>query len=62
MNATRVVDPASRIRNAVEADIPRITEIYAHYVETGVATFEEVPPDKIEIAARFIRITELGLP
>ena len=62
MNATRAVDPASRIRNAVEADIPRIIEIYAHYVEIIVATFEEVPPDKIEIAGRFIRITELGLP
>jgi len=62
VNATRAVDPAPRIRDAVESDISRITEIYAHYVETSVATFEEIPPDKFEIAARFIRITEQGLP
>ena len=62
MNATQAVDPAPRIRSAVESDIPRITEIYAHYVETSVATFEETPPDTFEIAARFIRITEQGLP
>jgi L-amino acid N-acyltransferase YncA len=64
VNATRAraADPAPRIRDAVEADIPRITEIYAHYVDTSVATFEEIAPDTFEIAARFIRVTEQGLP
>jgi len=62
VSATRIVGPAPRIRDAVEFDILCITEIYAHYVETSVATFEETPPDKFEIAARFIRVTEQGLP
>ena len=50
------------LRNATENDIPRITEIYAHYVRTSVATFEEVPPDAAEMTARFRRLTGLGLP
>jgi L-amino acid N-acyltransferase YncA len=62
VNASRAEVLAHRIRGATEADIPRITDIYAHYVETSVATFEETPPNTIEIAARFIRVTELGLP
>ena len=49
------------LRNATENDIPRITGIYAHYVRTSVATFEEVPPDAAEMTARFRRLTGLGL-
>jgi len=49
------------LRNATENDIPRITEIYAHYVRTSVATFEEIPPDAAEMTARFRRLTGLGL-
>jgi len=43
------------LRNATENDIPRITEIYAHYVRTSVATFAA------EMTARFRRLTGLGL-
>lgn len=50
------------IRNATVDDIPRIVEIYAHYVRTSVATFEEVPPDATEIAIRFERLAALDLP
>jgi L-amino acid N-acyltransferase YncA len=55
-------DPSPRLRDAVLADTTRIAEIYAHYVRTSVATFEEVPPDAVEIAARFHKVTTLGLP
>jgi len=51
-----------RIRDAALTDTPRIAEIYAHYVRTSVATFEEVPPDELEIAARFHRVSSFGLP
>ena len=32
------------VRDAVEADMEAVARIYAHYVEHGLATFEEVPP------------------
>lgn len=34
-----------RIRPAVEADLPAIQSIYAHYVRHSTATFELTPPD-----------------
>lgn len=51
-----------RIRDATPADLPRIAAIYAHYVTSSFATFEEVPPDVAEIAARYDRVRGLGLP
>lgn len=62
MNAPVQSDQTPGIRAAVLADTPRIAEIYADYVRTSVATFEEVPPDAVEIAARFHRVSSLGLP
>lgn len=62
MNTLAQADPSPRIRDAVLSDTPRIAEIYAHYVRTSVATFEEDPPDAVEIAARFHRVSSLGLP
>lgn len=50
------------IRDATAADLPRVTEIYRHYVLSSFATFEEVPPDLAEITARFGRISALGHP
>ena len=50
------------IRDATPADLPRIVEIYRHYVTSSFATFEEVPPDLAEITARFARIAALGHP
>jgi phosphinothricin acetyltransferase len=41
-----------RIRDAVPADLPAITAIYAHHVLHGTGTFEEVPPTEAEMAAR----------
>lgn len=62
MNTLTDAAPTPRIRDAVLADTPRIAEIYAHFVETSIATFEETPPDAVEIAARFHRVASLGLP
>lgn len=49
-----------QIRDATEADLPAITAIYAHHVRTGTGTFEEVPPDQAEMAARLARVREAG--
>lgn len=50
------------LRPAAEPDLPQITEIYAHHVLTGTASFEEVPPDLAEMTARRAAILERGLP
>jgi L-amino acid N-acyltransferase YncA len=39
-----------------------VQRIYAHHVLTGVATFEETPPDLQEIIARRRAALDLGLP
>jgi phosphinothricin acetyltransferase len=43
---------ASAIRLAFPPDAPAIAEIYRPYVEHDHVTFEEVPPDAVEIGAR----------
>jgi phosphinothricin acetyltransferase len=50
------------IRPAIAADFPAIQRIYAHHVLTGLASFEETPPDLTEIARRWQAIAETGLP
>jgi len=42
--------------------IPRITEIYAHHVLYGLASFEETPPDAFEMTRRLNTITNDGYP
>jgi L-amino acid N-acyltransferase YncA len=49
-------------RAATPDDLVAIAEIYAHYVETTVATFELDPPDLAEWRRRFDAIGESGLP
>lgn len=51
-----------RIRPATSADIPAITEIYAHAVRHGTASFELEPPDETEMAHRQKTILEGGFP
>jgi len=51
-----------RIRPALPADMEAIQAIYAHHVLTGIATFEEAPPDVGEMQLRHARIVEAGLP
>ncbi len=40
------------IRDATENDLASIQAIYAHHVNHGLASFEEVPPDIAEISRR----------
>ncbi len=51
-----------RLRPADPADIVAIQAIYAHHVLKGLATFEEVPPDAAEMAARRADVLDRGLP
>lgn len=50
------------IRTATELDFPVITEIYAHYVRHGTATFEIEPPNRGEMERRRSEILSQGLP
>lgn len=54
--------PAPRIRDAREADMAAVQEIYAYHVLHGLATFEEIPPSTEEMAARRAAVLERGLP
>jgi L-amino acid N-acyltransferase YncA len=54
--------PSLEIRPALEADLPSITEIYAHEVSVGTATFELVPPDLAEMTRRFKALMDGGFP
>jgi L-amino acid N-acyltransferase YncA len=50
------------IREAIEADIKDITDIYSHYVINFTSTFEEVAPDINEMTVRWIDATSGGMP
>jgi L-amino acid N-acyltransferase YncA len=50
------------IRTAHPADLDAVGAIYAHYVTTSTATFEETPPDRREWERRRRSIVERGLP
>jgi len=49
-------------REAIEADLPAITAIYGHHVETSLGTFEEIPPGIDEMTSRWRRTRERQLP
>ena len=50
------------IRPATPDDLDAVWAIYAHHVLKGLASFEEVPPPREEIARRFKEVTGTGLP
>ncbi|HEY3910937.1 MAG TPA: GNAT family N-acetyltransferase [Stellaceae bacterium] len=50
------------IRPSADDDIAAITAIYRHHVRHGVASFEEIPPDRDEVARRRCAILDRGLP
>lgn len=50
------------IRAAVPADAAAIAAIYRHHVLGGVATFETVPPDVVEMEERLDRVLSAGWP
>ena len=51
-----------RIRDAVLADVPVITEIYRESVLNGIGTYELDPPSEIEMTTRFTGITGQNYP
>jgi L-amino acid N-acyltransferase YncA len=50
------------IRPAALTDIPAITRIYAHAVDTGTASFELTPPDEAEMTRRMGALIDGGFP
>jgi phosphinothricin acetyltransferase len=50
------------IRDAAASDAAAIAGIYAHYVLTSPATFEEEPPDADEMRRRIEHVQRAGLP
>jgi len=50
------------VRDAAEADMEAVARIYAHHVEHGLATFEEVPPSDEEMRARRLKVLAVGAP
>jgi L-amino acid N-acyltransferase YncA len=50
------------LRDATPADMEAVAAIYSHHVRTGVASFEEVPPDAAEMARRYRLVVDAGLP
>ena len=53
---------AFKLRDARADDAPAVQAIYATHVLTGLASFEEVPPDAAEMAQRMTVIQAQGLP
>ncbi len=53
---------ALRVRPAESADFGTIATIYAHHVENGLGSFEEVPPSADEMRRRFANVRARGLP
>jgi len=52
----------AEIRQAIAADLPFVTEIYADAVAFGTATFELIPPDLAEMTRRFQALKDGGFP
>jgi L-amino acid N-acyltransferase YncA len=50
------------IRPATEADLAAVTDIYAHAVLHGTATFELIPPNLAEMTRRFESLMDGGYP
>ncbi len=50
------------LRAAQLSDLPQIQQIYAHHVATGLASFEETPPDLAEMTRRYEALMAAGYP
>jgi L-amino acid N-acyltransferase YncA len=50
------------LRPSTEADVPAITDIYAHAVRHGTGTFELETPSAEEMASRRAHVTQGGWP
>jgi phosphinothricin acetyltransferase len=60
--AVKTVAGVVRVRDSADADVPRILEIYAHHVRTGLGSFEEEVPDLAEMRRRRAEVLARGLP
>ena len=49
-------------RSAERGDLAEIREIYAHWVNTGLSSFEEIAPEVDEIEKRWQEVLDDGLP
>lgn len=56
------MDQDLTIRPAKAADAEALAALYGLHVLNGTATFEEVPPEPAEMAARLARVQAAGLP
>jgi L-amino acid N-acyltransferase YncA len=52
----------TNIRPSRDEDVPAITAIYAHHVQTGTGTFETASPTESDMAARRADVLAKGLP
>jgi len=53
---------AATIRSATSSDLPAITEIYAHAVRNGTASYELEPPSLEEMTSRMEALLSKGYP
>ena len=53
---------AIRVRDAEDGVLVVIVALYAHYVLTGAASFEETPPEAAQMMLRRAEVLERGLP
>ena len=51
-----------RVRDAEDGVLAVIVALYAHYVLTGAASFEETPPEAAQMMLRRAEVLERGLP
>ena len=51
-----------RLRPAIAADLSQVAAIYAHHVQTGLASFEEIAPDLAEMTRRHAELVGNGFP
>jgi len=54
--------PSVRVRDAREADMAAVQDIYAYHVRRGLASFEEAAPDIEELLRRRAEVLKRGLP
>jgi L-amino acid N-acyltransferase YncA len=62
MTQAAVSQDKIEIRDSTDADVARITEIYARSVLNETASFETTPPDKAEMAKRRNERLDKGMP
>jgi len=52
----------AEVRDAVDADVPHILEIYNHYVANSTVTFDEDPWTLAELREKLEHVRKLGYP